>query len=178
MGHSVRMFVGPKAALRRYKDLVPTLKAFALVPAAGLDALPISQAEHGQLQARYGTGEWLELPNMHDDATPLMLTSTDITFAVRASQGTALAYLQTDFEGGAGSQIAIVWLDGALALRPVAMHTTEGRAKKLWPINAALRLMGVVAAYTNPDDDEFTAFGLTRYRSNDEVLARAIPVAL
>jgi len=61
-------------------------------------------------------------------------------------------------------------------MRPALAHSSEARPSKLLPINGALRLIGVVAKYATPADDEFAAFGLSQYRSNDVITARALAV--
>ena len=128
------------------------------------------------LHGRYGTGEWLEQPT-HPDAAPPCLTSTDLAFAATASVGTGLAYLETNYFGGAGWQSAAVWIDGRLAMRPALVHASEARPPKLWPINGALRLLGVSASYARLADDEFTAFGLPAFRDHSAIHARGLAVS-
>jgi hypothetical protein len=175
MGHTLRLFAGPKAALRPYREAIASLRIFALTPAAPLFVLPLSDDLLDGLHRRYGTGEWLEHP-AHPIAAPPRLTSTDLTFAAHASTGSALAYLETEYFGGVGQQAAAVWIDGRLAMRPALAHSSEGRPPKLLPINGALRMLGVTARYATPDDDEFTAFGLSHYRDHDAIAAKGLAV--
>ncbi|MDZ4840567.1 MAG: hypothetical protein SH859_00255 [Hyphomicrobium aestuarii] len=175
MSHSVRLFAGPKRALRPFVETVPGTLIFALTADAPAYVITVDDRLLDALHACNGTGEWLDAP-AHPDAAPPQLTTTDLTFAALASTGTALAYLETAYFGGIGHQTAAVWIDGKLAMRPAIAHTSEARPSKLLPINGALRLIGVAATYATPADDEFAAFGLQLYRNHEAVAARALPV--
>ncbi|MBX9926874.1 MAG: hypothetical protein K2Y05_10990 [Hyphomicrobiaceae bacterium] len=174
MSHDVRLLAGPKLALRPYQDAVANLRIYALLPRAAAYVLPLDDDVLDALHARNGTGEWLSEPT-HAEASPPNLTTTDIAFAAKASTRSALVYLETNYFGRTGWQAAAAWIDGEIAMRPALAHTREARATKLLPINGALRLVGIVAQYTTTADDEFTAFGLTHYRSNAAIHERAIP---
>jgi hypothetical protein len=60
-------------------------------------------------------------------------------------------------------------------MAPVSLETRVAlqRAAAVWPINAALRVLGVAAT---PDADEFTVFGLGGWASNDAIKAGARPI--
>ncbi|MGW6267561.1 hypothetical protein [Streptomyces sp. NPDC055060] len=79
-----------------------------------------------------------------------------------------LAYVEAEYFGGAGEQTAVVWDGGAVVLGP--LHEPEGQASppEGSPISRALRRLGAVAA---PGQDEFTAVGLDRHRSNERWIA-------
>ena len=100
-----------------------------------------------------------------------------MAFAAETSRRGVLAYLETDYSGGGGLQAATLWGGGATAIRPISMTADEGRQRPraTWPINAALRGLGVVAA---SGMDEFDTFGLAPYRSLDVIRERALPVRL
>ncbi len=174
MGHHVNLLVGPKAALRRYIEAAHGARMFALTPSAPLFVLPLTDAVHEALHALNGTGEWLDSVA---GGAGLRLTSTDMDFAAAASRHTALAWLTTGYSGGQGEQAACVWIDGEVVLKPALLRLADGRPASLRPINTALRLLGVKAGAPAASDDEFDAFGLPLYRSNDAILERAIPVA-
>jgi len=72
-----------------------------------------------------------------------------------------VAYVETDYFGGAGVQAATVWESGSV--RMPAQKAGKG------PINRALRLMGVRAGLLQ---DEFDVVGLGANRSNDDWLER------
>jgi hypothetical protein len=175
MGHALRLFAGPKAALRPFRDVVPITRAYALTPAAPLYVIPVDDTLLDALHAAYGTGEWLEHPS-HPEAAPPRLTSTDMVFAARASTGTGLAYLETEYFGGVGWQAAAVWIDGKLAMRPALTHSSDGRAPPLRPINGALRMLGIVVPRGSVAEDEFAALGLPLYRNHDAILSSGFAV--
>jgi len=175
MSHGIRAFVGPKAALRPFAGVVPRATAYALVPAAPYFVLPVTEAVLDALHAAYGTGEWLEGAAPH--GAP-MLTSTDLAFAAKASLGSALAYVETDYFGGEGAQRAVAWIDGEIAVKPAAFATASQRSHTLWPVNTALRAIGVKAAGPAATGDEFTVMGLGHFRSNEEIISRATLVGL
>jgi hypothetical protein len=130
-------------------------RIFALTPAAALWVLPLEEDVHDALHLRFGTGEWLK--------TGARLTSTDLAALGRLTAGSSMAYIETDYFGSVGTQSAVVWRDGQLAMQPVTLDAKVARPPQFWPINAALRALGVVA---QPPDDEFTVFGLMNYRSH------------
>jgi len=170
MTQSVRMFVGPKAGLRPYLGLVPTARVFALLPGASVFVLPLTEEVQEGLHRAYGTGEWLV---DQAEAMQPLLTSTDARFAASASRRSAVAFIETDYEGERGVQAAATWIDGGVAQRLSILAAGSSRARALWPINSALRLLGVAVA---GHADEFDAFGLSRYRTNEDVRARGIAV--
>ena len=68
-----------------------------------------------------------------------------------------------------------MWIDGALAMKPNVLRADENRQPSLRPVNMALRLLGVAAG---SGGDEFAAFGLARYESNDVIVERAVRVGV
>ena len=107
-----------------------------------------------------------------------LLTTTDMAFAAPASKGSALVWLETAYSGGRGEQVAAAWIDGSLQMKPTLLREGDRRPQSLWPINTALRMLGVVASGPPRKADEFAMSGLDLYRFNDEILARATPVTL
>lgn len=166
MAHHLHLFAGHLEVLRRYTEIVPQAKLYRLSAGAELAVLPVDDDALDALHKIYGTGEWNDT---------LRLTSTDLAFAAETSRRGSLAYLETDYFGGTGAQAAAMWSGGALALRPLAMSTENGigRPPATWPINAALRLLGVEPP---AGFDAFEAFGLGRYRSITDVATRALPL--
>ena len=174
-GHRLALLVGPKAALRAVLSRVPMARAVALTPDASVFAVPLTEAVYEDLHAANGTGEWLEFGSL--SAGPL-LTTTDAAFALQASKGSALAWIATDFAETEGWQAAAVWIDGALAMRPSVLGHHETRAPVLSPINTALRMLGITALGAGPGQDELSAFGLSRYRSNSAILEQGFAVSM
>jgi hypothetical protein len=164
MGHDVRLFVGHPNVLSRYLAAAPAARLHILTAGAALAVLSLDDELHDALHRAYGTGEWL-------DQGP-SLTTTDLAFAARTSEAGAVAYVQTRYFGGAGSQSAALWIGGALTLKPIELDqkAAGNRARSTWPINAALRGLGVQAAAGH---DEFDTFGLGSYRSHDALVSRA-----
>jgi hypothetical protein len=70
-----------------------------------------------------------------------------------------LLYFQTDYFGGEGSQLAMVFDKGMIIFGPAENITG--------PINEGLRLLG---ARTEANDDEFDSIGLGKYRNTDSWL--------
>jgi hypothetical protein len=168
MGHHLRLFVAHPQVLVRFRAALPAVRLHALQAGAKLAVLSLDDDLHDALHRAYGTGEWL-------DMGAVWLTTTDIAFAARASQAGALAYIETDYAGGAGQQSAALWSGGDLALKPTTLDASAvgNRPRSTWPVNAALRGLGVQAL---GGLDEFDSFGLGAYRSHDDIVARALPL--
>jgi hypothetical protein len=92
------------------------------------------------------------------------LCESDVALVAAASLHGPIAYLETDYFGGVGMQLAAFWRDG----RQVIDLITEGdkQVHEGSPINRVLRELGVVAL---DGRDEFAVQGLARYRSNDDI---------
>jgi hypothetical protein len=82
---------------------------------------------------------------------------------VEASAKGALAYLEAELFGGAGTQAAVVWSGGREDLGPVA--TDESGRLADGAFNVTLRQLG---ADRGAAIDEFSALGLGRHRSTDD----------
>jgi hypothetical protein len=168
-GHSVRLLVGPMQPLLAVQAVAPTARIFALTPSrhagASLWVSPLDEDVHDALHLRFGTGEWLK--------TGALLTTTDLVTLGRLSVGSAMAYIETAYTGAEGTQSAVVWRDGQVAMQPVTLDAKVARPPQFWPINAALRALGLLA---KPTEDEFTAFGLMGYRSHAMIAERAVEV--
>jgi hypothetical protein len=169
MGHHVRAFVGPAQSLAALVAGRPGTVARRLHPGSALLVVPLDDDLHDALHRLHGTGEWLPRGPR--------LTSSDLVAAAAASRGGALAYVETDYFGGTGRQSAAVWHDGDLSLKPVEMSAEEAatRAPRFWPVNAALRSLGVMA---RADADEFEVFGLAACRDLEALAAAGVPVRL
>lgn len=164
MAHNIRLFAGSRRVLAPYEALHPMARLFALTANADVVVLPVDDDLHDAMHQAYGTGEWLE--------GPPLISSGDMAFAARASEAGPLAFLETSYFGGGGHQAAVLWTSGLLALGPMVMKASdqERRPARLWPINAALRSLGVVP---EEGEDEFQAMGLGFYRSNEDIWSMA-----
>jgi hypothetical protein len=151
--------------LRAVQADAPMARIFALSPAASLWVLPFEEDVHDALHLRFGTGEWLK--------SGAQLTTNDLVTMARLSVGSAIAYVETNYIGSTGTQSAALWRDGQLVMQPVTLDASISRPPQFWPINAALRALGVVAP---PPADEFTVFGLMGFRNHAMIMERAAEV--
>lgn len=83
-----------------------------------------------------------------------------------ASYAGVIAYIEADFRGGIGGQASIVWHNGAVSLGPLSCSHSGGRVPVIaeWPINRALRHLGVLAT---PGRDEFDTLRLGRFNTTE-----------
>lgn len=86
-----------------------------------------------------------------------------VAFAKEISLRTPVAYVATEYHGGVGSQRAVVWEAGDVIFGPACDDTDFSRIRT-WPINAALRLIGVKRRWFR---DEFDSINLGNYRENE-----------
>lgn len=84
---------------------------------------------------------------------------------LQAAGSARLAYIETNYFGGAGMQAAAVYQDGQTLLRS-ATATGPRLSGRDSPVNGALRALGVSPS---PGRDEFEAAGLDRFRSLDDL---------
>lgn len=79
-----------------------------------------------------------------------------------ASMRGEVAYIEAEFVGGMGAQSSICWTEGAVALGPLHCSHHDRRVPAIgeWPINRALRFLGVAATAGR---DEFDTLGLGRH---------------
>jgi len=82
----------------------------------------------------------------------------------------AVAYVEADYWGGAGTQRAQVWEGGHVVFGPLSSVEGEPFAPEGSPISQALRLLG---ATKGDFFDEFDAVGLGRHRDTDRWLSAA-----
>ncbi|WP_264942169.1 hypothetical protein [Sphingomonas canadensis] len=79
---------------------------------------------------------------------------------LKAVDGGTLAFVETNYFGGTGSQAAAVIAGGKVAMQ-AATAVTRNPVRRDDPINSALRALGVEAA---SGMDEFDTVGLGRFR--------------
>ena len=87
-------------------------------------------------------------------------THTAQTALIQAAGGGQLAYIETNYFGGTGSQAAAVFSAGEVIMRASRPISREP-VRRNDPINTALRVLGVQAL---AGEDEFDAIGLSRFR--------------
>lgn len=93
------------------------------------------------------------------------LSNELVAFANEISILQPIAYIETSYFGGDGSQAAMVWSGGCPVYGPI--RATQG------VINEALRRIGV---QTRPGADEFDALGLCDIRSVGDAVKRSADV--
>jgi hypothetical protein len=171
MAHEVALFAGSSIALRCFRDVVSDTPAYALTPDADIGVVLFDEALEDALQRRFGTGDWPE-------AQALLLSTTVQSFAAECSLRAPLAFLETYYDEVAGQQSAVLWQGGRAVVGPSTLDIVgagAARAPTLWPINVALRALGVRA---DAPQDEFSAFGFGLFRDHAAIRARAWPYRL
>jgi hypothetical protein len=145
--HDVKALVAQERWLReetaslRNAVICPLVQGFALVP--------ITDSLGAELNTEPPK---LEIPLIE-------MAPGVIEVAQRTSQGTAVAYISTEYFGGDGCQEAIAWLNGEVIFSPESKGYMGD-----WPnsaISQALRTIGVIA---NTGQDEFDTLGLGSHR--------------
>jgi hypothetical protein len=123
-----------------------------------------------------------QLEDRHQTAYPQFaaLAPPLAELGIELSLHTPLAYVETEYFGGLGTQGSVVWNRGQVVFGP--LRTGEPEEWEFSPvvstpldsgaINQALRYLGVTSADFS---DEFAALQLDKCRSNDEWLATIQP---
>lgn len=149
MGHNITAVIGTADVISRVIDVAgcpsPTELRF------GLQIAPLGHQQIDQLTQLQPGERFAEFRAL----------SAGLQNALQGAAGESLlAYIETNYFGGAGSQAAAV-LSGDRVLMRAAIPVTGNPARKDDPINAALRMLGV---QITAGEDEFDALGLRRFR--------------
>lgn len=167
-GHQeVRLFLGPRRIVERFREFGACARIFALTPDAQVCLVPLTEELHDAMQKAGGTGDWMK--------SGVGLSSGDLATAARISKDGVLAYIELfDFLTD-GRQHAILWHNGRIAGRPMTLTSKQAsaRPRALWPANMALRKMN---STSQKNADEAGAMGLYDLMSCEDIAARAIPV--
>jgi hypothetical protein len=146
MGHYISGLVAKRDTLMNFTAATDLHPAATL--ANGLGFLPLSDDHldllfpvHGQL----------------DDSMTYLSEALKTTL-VDLSSGGPVAYVETEYFGGQGTQGATIYDRGQCVFGPI---TNDAR-----PISDALRLLGVTVE--PGQHDEFEAAGFCRHRSNED----------
>ncbi|WP_157597676.1 MULTISPECIES: hypothetical protein [unclassified Rhizobacter] len=153
--HWVQALVAPEYVVNEAQRIIPQ---FVVCPLSqGMALVPMTAHVESALRES-------EFPAL-DPSSPLAgdMVAGIAALAARLSALGPVVYAATFIWGGEGSQDAIVWEGGEVAL---ALHDGKDDPSK-WPdsaISRALRKVGVRAAERQ---DEFDAIGFGLHRSND-----------
>lgn len=155
MGHSVQLIIGREPAVGQFLKAWPAARSVAL--ADGWMAVPVDEALYDAIAAGAPGAA-------RDAAFDSSLPGLETALAEATAQGGALAYVETEYFGGQGSQSAGAWVDGL-----------PRRAERgIGAINSALRAIGVAA---RDGMDAFDTIGLGARRGMDDYAAEG-PVRL
>lgn len=148
MGHTIRAIVGAPEEIARVASIAecpaPTKLAF------GLEIVPLGYEQFDRLTALQ-PGKYLEGTYLSEGLQNALI--------IAAGAG-RLAYIETNYFGGTGSQAAAVFAAGAITVRASIPVGREPIGRD-GPINTALRALGVEAS---AGEDEFDTVGLGRFR--------------
>jgi hypothetical protein len=121
--------------------------------AAGVAFIPMLDVLLDRLAARFPAS------GGHAPAEFSKLSPSAVLWLQELSATGRVAYIETEYFGGEGAQVAAVWEGGTIIFGP--------RQADIGPINDALRLLGIVRTQTH---DEFDVAGLGRHRHTEDWL--------
>jgi hypothetical protein len=150
MAHCVQLIIGKGGAISAFLRQWPVARAVDLND--GWKAIPVDEPLHNAVEAAYPGSE---RPSGFD-VSPFGL---DRVLATATASGGGLAYVETEYFGGAGEQSAMAYVDGREVMAPQRSRGGGG------PINQSLRAIGAARTEAN---DEFDTVGLGLHRSMDD----------
>jgi hypothetical protein len=168
MGHHIQAFISREELLREITQHYPTALVISLSQGFGMlsvtkqfyDGLPNPQHPY-------------EADNRFLYLGPKLLQIGKV-FSIKA----LLAYVETEYFGGAGFQGAVVWANGQIIFGPALTGDGEDFQTDDLPdgaINIALRKLGVLIGDSH---DEFDAIGLGKRRDNERWIEEMTSAAL
>lgn len=129
-----------------------------------LSLIPVSQALTKQVGATFSEGEDARaVSSLFQDLTPGLLG-----LLIESSRPSPVAYLEADYFGNAGGQVAAAWSGGQRIFGPKSFPAGDPWPPGGGPIDEALRLVG--ATVDRPGADEFECVGLNRFRHTQQWL--------
>jgi hypothetical protein len=170
MAHQIQAFIGQHSYLHTslprfpFAHLIALPQGFALLPLSGTFVANVGAQLGGELHATY--------PELRMLTAPLAKLGTELSL-----RG-PIAYVETEYFGGYGSQGSVVWDAGSIVFGPLRTGEPDewefspiaSTALEEGAINQALRYLGVARGTSG---DEFAALQLSKCRSNDEWLSEA-----
>jgi hypothetical protein len=159
MGHCISGIIAPLSLLREFslkKALHPPTHVYE-----ELGFLPLSDSHLDALFPEQG----------EFDGEMLYLSAALLETLLELSHKAPLAYIETDYFGGTGSQGATAYAEGRCLMKPESTEVRSLGESRNGPISEALRRVGVVRG---PGDyDEFDTVGLGRFRHNEDWIESA-----
>ncbi len=144
MGHCIRAVIGARESVRRLAEDWLKAKVVELPQGFGMIFMTDDLLED--------VGELLEVSDELPFSELENFTEEVKTLIERYSFRTKLAYIETEYFGGVGTQAGVLYENGRIAVEP---SRGEG------VINILLRELGV---WHYPDKDEFDMLELGKYR--------------
>ena len=152
MSHYIRVIIASEEGIQTLADAWHAAHVLRLEQ--GFCLIPLTDELHDSMLKQH--------PNVSgNEQDAFILLSPAIQHVLsNCSQSGPIAYIETDYFGGEGSQSAILYEGGSIKIGP--------RQSK-WPgaINAILRELGVKSSLPY---DRFDALGLGNFRNNDDIL--------
>ena len=144
MGHQINAIIGKRQAVRVFADRWTWAEVVDLPQDCGMVFLTDALFD--------GITQLFDGPGREEPSSLTLFTSAIRRALEEAARPGPLAYIETDYAGGYGTQAGVLLERGQAALGPL-----EGAGA----INRLLRAIGV---WSRPGEDEFDALGLGRYR--------------
>jgi hypothetical protein len=166
MGHHIQGFIADATVLRSFAADFEHGHVVELAQGFGL--LLLCEDLFDESVSKYGTDVKDKTLESH-----FMFAPVAAILGKQLGVNKPVAYVETEYFGGLGTQAAVVWDRGEITLGPHLLDTDSfqrGRnmpAMSESPINRALRYLGV---HRGDARDEFEAIGLHRGRENDDWL--------
>lgn len=186
MAYYIQVFIGDHPSIWSLEGKIPNLRKYKLTE--NLVIAPFDEDNFDALHQKMGKGTRIEAclevsgrdpetgEDIHNplDASWLRLTDKVCHAVHQSSHGGTLAYLETVFSGGPGSQGAFLCDHMEPLYGPV---WSDWMSTMLWlePINMALRHFGFERDVTQDrttERDEFTLAGLGQVRFNSAIPER------
>lgn len=156
MGHQLTALITTPSVLEYFACQNGLLKPIAL--SQELAMLPLSA----------DTLDFL-LPSLGKEVNGFVYLGTSVLDLLKVlSEGAMVAYIETEYFGGAGRQGAVVCDKGSQVY--IGWNESDSSDPEIWPINRALKLLGVKKEHS--DFDEFDALRLSQYRRTEDWIQR------
>jgi len=150
MSHYIKVIIAESSLIQQIASFLHSANTITLPQDFGL--IPLTDALHDEIVAANptATGEELEAFVFLSPAIQQLLQTH--------AQSGPIAYVETNYFGGVGTQSAILYADGKVKEGPL-------QTKRIGAINQVLHRLGVKRSLAK---DEFDTLGLGSFRNNDD----------